>query len=44
MINAGIIGLDKMEISHLVIFNSHPHVNIFAVCSPSPFIKIFINK
>ncbi len=44
MISAGIIGLGKMGISHLAIFNSHPDVNIVAVCDPSHFIKIFIEK
>lgn len=44
MIKAAIIGLGKMGISHCSIINSHPLVNLVAVCDSSTFILDTFNK
>lgn len=44
MIKIGIIGLGKMGLSHFAIFNAHPEVEVTAVCDPSPFMKIILEK
>ena len=38
MIKAGIIGLGKMGLSHYAIINTHPEVQLVAVCDSTPFV------
>jgi predicted dehydrogenase len=44
MINAGIIGLGKMGISHYSILNTHPEVRVSAVCDSSGFLTGSLSK
>lgn len=44
MINAGIIGLGKMGISHYSILNTHPEVRVAAVCDSSAFLTGGLSK
>ena len=44
MIKAGIVGLGKMGISHYAIVNSHPEVDLIAVCDTSALTLGVINK
>jgi len=43
-IKMGIIGLGRMGISHCAIANSHPNVNLVAVCEPSAFLSAAVSK
>jgi predicted dehydrogenase len=38
LINAGIVGLGKMGLSHYAIVNSHPDVALLGVCDSSSFL------
>lgn len=44
MINAGIIGLGKMGLSHCAILNAHPEVNLVGVCDTSKFNRFLLGK
>ena len=44
MINAGIIGLGKMGLSHCAILNAHPEVNLVGVCDTSKFNRFILGK
>jgi predicted dehydrogenase len=44
MIKAGIIGLGRMGISHCAIVNAHPDVELVAVCEPSSFVTVAIER
>lgn len=44
MINAGIIGLGRMGVSHFAIVNAHPEVDLVAICEPSNFVTSAIKK
>ena len=44
MIKAGLVGLGKMVISHCSIINTHPEVDLLAVCDASKFVLSCINK
>jgi len=44
MIKAGLVGLGKMGISHCSIINTHPEVDLVAVCDGSKFVLSCIDK
>lgn len=44
MLKAGIIGLGRMGVSHFAIINSHPEVEVKAVCEPSRFVTTAVEK
>jgi predicted dehydrogenase len=44
MIKAGIIGLGKMGLSHYAIINTHPEVQLAAVCDSTPFVLTALQR
>jgi predicted dehydrogenase len=44
MIKTGLIGIGKMGLSHLAIFNAHKDVDVVAVCDPSKLMRIGVEK
>jgi predicted dehydrogenase len=44
MIRLALIGLGKMGISHLAIANSHPNVQLVAVCDTNAYVSSTLNK
>ena len=44
VIKVGIVGLGKMGISHYAIINSHPEVNLAAVCDASRFVLTALER
>lgn len=44
MIRAGIIGLGKMGLSHYAILNTHPEVQLVAVCDSTPFVLAALQR
>ena len=44
VINAGIIGLGKMGLSHYAILNTHPEVRLAAVCDSTPFMLTVLQR
>lgn len=44
MIRTALIGLGKMGISHLAIFNAHPEIDVVAVCDPAKYLLGPLNE
>ncbi len=44
MIDVGIVGLGKMGLSHLAVFNAHPDVNVAAIVDPTKYLLDIIGK
>jgi predicted dehydrogenase len=44
MTRVGVVGLGKMGISHLAIFNAHPRVEVAAICDSTKYILSVLDK
>lgn len=44
MINVGIVGLGKMGLSHLSMFNAHPDVNVAGICDSTGYMLSILGK
>lgn len=44
MINVGVVGLGKMGLSHLSLFNAHPEVNVVAICDSTGYMLSVLGK
>lgn len=44
MIKIGVVGLGKMGLSHLSIFNAHPEVEVVGICDPTGYLRSILGK
>jgi scyllo-inositol 2-dehydrogenase (NADP+) len=44
VINVGVVGLGKMGLSHLSMFNAHPDVNIIGICDSTGYLLSVLSK
>lgn len=44
MINVGVVGLGKMGLSHLSLFNAHPEVNVVGICDSTGYLLSVLGK
>ncbi len=44
MINVGVVGLGKMGLSHLSMFNAHPDVNVIGICDSTAYMLSVLGK
>ncbi|MET0694071.1 MAG: Gfo/Idh/MocA family oxidoreductase [Propionibacteriaceae bacterium] len=44
MINVGVVGLGKMGLSHLSMFNAHPEVNLAGICDSTGYMLSVLGK